>query len=706
MKEKRKIWPHIVAILVLLGSAALSVFRYQASLYRVVAAAKDFAFSMRYYFLQFFLIDADVTVTKLPDEKLLEYLPFDVSEILRKFRDMWKIFFKGECFAAYWRKIADFIYDFSMIAMLLIPCILMLWLVLKKAMLKPNKDKHGKKSKTVLFIEKRGFRIGRAIKRFVLAVYNVFVRVRVYKISFVLLWLLNFNILTVILEFFAYYFYFAMAFDFINLPLQLVKLLLDLLIMLSGAPIIFWLLVTYVVICIVREKLGLRNLKYRENLDRAFIDRRPLIVMYTGTMGTGKTTALTSAAISTEIMFRDKALELMTELEMKFPNFPWINLEDELKRAIKYCHILNLTGCRDFVGKKKARWYKSAYLPKKSFGYDIGKYRSLQDDSLTVSDIWETLEDYACLYFIYIIESSLIVSNYSVRVDGVLDDGGNFPLWSHDLFKRKPEEAFEVSRHSHVLDFDVLRLGKKLLEENERSGSLEFGVILISEIAKERGNQLTLQEIKKGDAEANQKNDLFSYSLKMCRHKATVCGYPFVRFFCDEQRPESLSADVRELMDLVHIEKKRELELLMPCFFVTELLHDLLYPRFQAFYREYRYYRGDMSFFMWVLLNFFSAFHNHYKRIYNRFGCNVLDVAVESGAVDEQTTKERIHILHKKVYSDRFSTDCYHGFFETQLRETTWSFDDYPEYADTVASREELDFQNSYFIRDLEEKTK
>ena len=176
MKVKNKAWPHIVTIFILLGSAALSVFRYQASIYRVFFAAKDFALSMRYYFLQFFMIDTSVTVTELPDERLIEYLPFDVPEILRKFRDMWKIFFKGECFAAYWRKIADFIYDFSMIAMLLIPCVLMLWLVLKKVALKPNKDRHGEKSKAVFWIEKHGFRVGRTIKKYVLSVYDVFTR--------------------------------------------------------------------------------------------------------------------------------------------------------------------------------------------------------------------------------------------------------------------------------------------------------------------------------------------------------------------------------------------------------------------------------------------------------------------------------------------------------------------------------------------------
>ena len=569
MKWVRKNSAHIIAVIILLGSMALLIFRYQASLYRSFEAVKDFVFSMRYYFLQFFRIDSNVSVTELPAETLLQYLPFDVEEILRKFRDMWKIFFDAECFVAYWKKIMNFIYDFSMIAMLLVPCFFMFGILFKKMILRPNQNQHGEKSKTVLFVEKKGFRMVCVLKKWFLSIYRVFDDIRIYKLLFLFVWLVNFNIITIVLEFFAYYFYFAMSFDFVNLPLQLVKLLLDLAIMFSGAPIVFWLVVAYVVICVVRKKLGLRNLHFRENLDRSFIEHRPLIVMYTGTMGTGKTTALTSAAISTEIMFRDKALDLISELEMKYPNFPWIILEDEVKTGIAERRIVNLAGCRDFIEEKKDCFFKFGEKQEDIFGYDIEKYSVRQNDGLSSLDIWKTLEDYACLYFIYIIESSLIISNYSVRVDSVLDDNGNFPLWDQNLFTLDPETAKKRSRHAHILDFDVLRLGKKVLEENERNGSFEFGVVLMSEIAKERGNQLTLQEIKKSDAAANQKNDLLSYSLKMCRHKATVCGYPFVRFFCDEQRPESLSADVRDLVDIVHIETKHETELLMPCFFIT-----------------------------------------------------------------------------------------------------------------------------------------
>lgn len=44
-------------------------------------------------------------------------------------------------------------------------------------------------------------------------------------------------------------------------------------------------------------------------------------------------------------------------------------------------------------------------------------------------------------------------------------DSGNFPLWLTDFF---PKRRRESSRHAHILDFDVLRLGKKVLENNPK----------------------------------------------------------------------------------------------------------------------------------------------------------------------------------------------------------------------------------------------
>ena len=76
-------------------------------------------------------------------------------------------------------------------------------------------------------------------------------------------------------------------------------------------------------------------------------------------MGTKKTTTITDMAMSQEVMFRNKAFEMILENDLKFPYFPWIVLENEIKRCMEYHQIYNLATCRRYVKKKKARWLKA-----------------------------------------------------------------------------------------------------------------------------------------------------------------------------------------------------------------------------------------------------------------------------------------------------------------------------------------------------------
>ena len=95
------------------------------------------------------------------------------------------------------------------------------------------------------------------------------------------------------------------------------------------------------------------------------------------------------------------------------------------------------------------------------------------DDGLSVRSLWDVLETYSQLYLIYTVESSMIISNLGIRTDGVLTDLGNFPLWNNDLFRRDSRMAEALSRHSHILDFDMLRLGKKMIERNTKSNAFD-----------------------------------------------------------------------------------------------------------------------------------------------------------------------------------------------------------------------------------------
>ena len=111
--------------------------------------------------------------------------------------------------------------------------------------------------------------------------------------------------------------------------------------------------------------------------------------------------------------------------------------------------------------------------------------------------------------------ASLIISNYSIRSDNILEDLNNFPLWNLDFFQRDPIFQNVYSRHSHILDYDMLRLGKSMIKDSKYVDAFEFGIIVVTEIGKERGNAIELQGVKKIAVETNQKNDFFNNRLML-----------------------------------------------------------------------------------------------------------------------------------------------------------------------------------------------
>jgi hypothetical protein len=447
--------------------------------------------------------------------------------------------------------------------------------------------------------------------------------------------------------------------------------------------------------------------------------------MLVGTMGKGKTTLITDISLSTEAIFRTKAQELLLETDLKFPHFPYIILENDIKQAIEKGQICNLASAGEFITTKEKAFVNTGQI----CGYDYKKYGLYFDDKKTQIYLFDALRDYAKLYLIYIMQSSLIISNYAVRTDFNKIDNGNFPMWNLDFFTRDSKRLKEVSRHSHILDFDMLRLGKKLIENNRLSNAFEFGVIAITETGKERGNQYknieiketisqlrnTIKDLEKAKADttahknellkltdhATQLTDKFNDCLKLIRHKCTVCGFPFARVFLDEQRPESLGADARDLCEIVHIKSATPICLAMPFYFVGELVHDLIFPKFVNTYTEYRFNRGDNTLLMYLIKKVGSGLHCSYTRIYNRFGYSTRLLAIEDGMTGLTVKQASYYLSTKKIYSDRFSTDAYYDIFANGLKAVNIGINNLPEYETHKASETELKSQNSYFINEI-----
>ena len=479
---------------------------------------------------------------------------------------------------------------------------------------------------------------------------------------------------------------------------QVCKLFIDLQVIFRHFP--WWSIVT---VCWLlfnrwRKKIALNRLRHFEARNCGFINELPIVSMACGSMGKRKTTLITDMVLSQEVMFRQKALEILQNNDMKFPYFPWIAFEDELRRCMEHGTVYNLASVKTWVALKRSRFLRHGDANRQLYGYDMCRYGHTFDDALKVNRLFDVLETYAQAYFIYVIQSSLIVANYSIRTDNLMLDNGNFPLWLTDFF---PKRRRECNRHAHILDFDVLRLGRKVLENNPKAGSFEFGVVAITEIGKERGNNLELREIKKGADDTNQKNDLFNSWLKMCRHSATVDNFPFIKVFTDEQRPESWGADARDLADIINIASCGELRLALPFYTIEEMLSEWAFNRFMRLYEDFRFRRGDNTLLVHILKSITAWLWRRNLRIYNRFGYSILKIEKERGTMDGKTENKKYYLMNAKIYAKRFSTDCFSDYFNDLARRSHVGLMDYLEYATEKASVEELKAQNSYFINAL-----
>ena len=423
----------------------------------------------------------------------------------------------------------------------------------------------------------------------------------------------------------------------------------------------------------------------------------PIVSMSCGSMGKKKTTLITDMVLSQEVMFRQKALQILQTNDMKLPHFPWIMFEDELRACMEHGTVYNLASVKTWVAQKRSRYLRHRNVDWQLYGYDIRRYGATFNDALKVQFLFDVLETYAQAYFIYVIQSSLIVANYSIRTDNVCADRGNFPMWCYDFFP----EGITDGRHAHILDFDVLRLGKKVIENNPKAGSFEFGVVAITEIGKERGNNLELKEVKKGTDETNQKNDLFNSWLKMCRHSATVDNFPFIKVFTDEQRPESWGADARDLCDVIHIVSSGDQRLALPFYTIEEMISEWAFNRFVRLYMNFRFRRGDNTMLVHILKSITAWLWRRDLRMHNKYGYCILKIEKERGTMDGKVENKKYFLMNQKIYARRFATDCFSDYFNDLASKSGMGLADYREYVTERASVDELKAQNSYFIRAL-----
>ena len=689
----------ILSLGLLAASIVIGIWLFYISYCRTEESIYNLGEALRFYFMKLANMEVDGTLGVNDYSLNIQWNDFyapDIDSVKPRFVDYWNLFIDKNNFLSWAEKASVVMGNIGKVIVIGLPVVLLIWFLIKKLYFKEN-NKYNEDTlplKIWKHIDKLAFE---PTRNFIYGYIRYLKDNGPFMALFTIVWLINLNVVTIILEFLAFYFYFVVTFQVKDIYVQIVKLAMDCQYVVKQVPILaptIGLIVFYK----IRRARALDKLDHMEQKNRGFINSLPIVSMTCGSMGKKKTTIITDMALSQEVMFRGKALELLKKIDMKFPHFPWILFEKDIQACMQYRQIYNLATAKHWVRKKRERFEKKPENERHIYNYDIERYGYEYDDALKVISIWDAMESYAQLYFIYIIQSSLIVSNYSIREDNQIIDVGNFPQWNSNFF---PSYTKQNSRYAHILDFDTLRLGKQVIENNINSGSFEFGVVNISEVGKERGNTLELKEVKKGEFVTNQKNDLFNSWLKMCRHSATVENYPFIKVFTDEQRPESWGADARDLCDVLNIIETSEQRLAGSWFWIEDMFFELISRSFYKFYDEMRFLRGDNTLLVHIFKSIAAFAFKLQLRIYNKYGYSVAFIEKERGTMDGDREEKQYYVLNKKIYSDRFSTDCFSDYFNDRARKTTIGLDDYEEYMTTKASVEELKKQNSYFINSL-----
>lgn len=698
--NRRRVFNICLSVLITAAFILLGAFVFGDSYLRFGETAKDFGLSVGYYLCTLFGLDHDIVPSVTEYSSVMDWdilLPSDFKGFTSQAKSFFSLLVDEENFLGYWAKVGDVMLVLLKVVAIILPCLLVLGLVIWR-LYKSGNTKHNKDTVPLKVFKSFSRCLYQPLKRAVLSYRDFLTEHRAVWIFWAVMWAFHLNAASIVTGFLAYYFYFVLSFDGANLYVQVCKLFIDLQVIFRYFPwwciaFICWLLFDH-----WRKSIALNRLRHFEARNCGFINELPIVSMACGSMGKKKTTLITDMVLSQEVMFRQKALEILQQNDMKFPYFPWIAFEDELRRCMEHGTVYNLASVKAWVALKRSRFIRHRNAQTQLYGYDYARYGTTFDDSLKINRLFEVLETYAQAYFIYVLESSLIVANYSVRTDNMMADNGNFPMWLTDFFpkRRRPQ-----SRHAHILDFDVLRLGRKVLENNPKAGSFEFGVVGITEIGKERGNNLELREIKKGAEDTNQKNDLFNSWLKMCRHSATVDNFPFIKVFTDEQRPESWGADARDLADIINIASCGDMRIALPFYTIEEMLSEWAFNRFLSLYYDFRFRRGDNTLLVHILKSVVAWLWRRNLRIFNRFGYSVLKIEKERGTMDGKTENKKYYLMSAKIYAQRFSTDCFSDYFNDMARRSYTGLADYLEYATEKASVEELRMQNSYFINSL-----
>lgn len=719
-KTKRALG-HIISLLIILFSLAVAVGYFGWKIFnRYGQAFEDLVRSVCYYFI--FLVTGKEDVV-LPTVQLLPadmetLLPLSFAEFKALMEIYVQLLFSKEMFLMWWEEfwlvVGDIAYYVSLFAL---PA--SAWIMIMIFVYRGTDNDHNKDSAALVRWKKFRDKFIKPCENAVKGYFRFLKERPLYVLALVLIWSYALNLLTIVVEAAAFVFYVGPAVAYRNLWVQAAKLLIDFSVAWFFFPGIFWVAFGYWLFHLWRRHLGTINLKEKIKAGFEFIKKYVGALFFVGRQRSKKTSCVVMCKFLYERFYRDRALGKLKKWKKRFPRFPWINVVKFLQKARKEHKIFMLYHCRVFARRLRLLHRVPNRFPfrdrleksfRKKYGYayegfmfdyDLNEGRFEYDSRLDVIDIFKAIEVYMQLFFIYGQEGTLDFANFAIREDFTFKDEGNFPIFDGDLLKKTTKESFAASKYSKVIDYDAFRPGVKFDENNPFKDSVEYGIRVVEEYAKERGNKDTRLKAPK-DAEetyATQNNDGYELDNKVRGQIALVDFDDYSVGIYDDQREGSLGADNKDLATVCKIEGVAESHFLLPFFELEELMLDFLEWIYDKIYLFLFGQKGSNTLLQYALDKLFCPLFNWRERLENDFTASKVTLRVKDGASETAETLglEEFWIIHRVVYRGAYASDSCKSYYEYRFKKSQKGMDDFPTYGDINVTMKERQAQNSYF---------
>lgn len=727
-KEKaKKISFHAISVALIVASVLLAIFRFDVVFTRVVQSLGDLWRSVGFYgSLYTDHIIVMPTVQTIP-EGMEPMLPIEWGEFKAKLAQVWALIQTKENLQLYFGRLGLLASKLAEGAMMWLPPIILVCLIVYMVYSSPN-DKRGD-TKALQRFKRFEKAVIEPIKDYISECWAFLIK-SVYAKLLAWIWAYNLNVITIVIEFFAFFFYLSASsiivdawIDLEGFYVQFVKLLIDLTVAIGFIPLIVWLAAFYVVLDKVRRKMGVKILQGLRAINRAFLKLYKGALFLVGKQRSNKTTIITVMALEQETIYRDDARELVKECSKEFPFFPWLEIVDLRYRSWQEGTLPTLAMWRYFLDlldwnfttdqekpynedlrRRQMKFFRKAFSYVGDdfiFGYDFERYGFTYDNGISRLDLFDVVKNHAQLFTIYAQPSSLIMGNYSIRTDLAYNSEGNFPDIHDTFFQLTPEESEEISQFCHIVDYDSHRLGVLMDENGEYKDAVEYGIKNMMEQGKERGNQHTNAGQKADADECNVRNDLYELSSKIKTHDATIMYYTFYRDFLDEQRPDSLSADNKDLCEVVQIVDVDDGRIILPLCAIEQGIFawiSSLYDRLDDFFIIKR---GDNTLFWYLCKKIFQPIHQFFDKIKNLYTVKEAELKVYDGKGELKSEGIKFYLMSSQIFSDRFATDGLKDFWHKKALRSKYGLNDTPTFGGLRMTTDEMDKMHSIFYKKI-----